>query len=113
MKVGQILSIAFDMCAWEIFVTLCHGATLLIRGKNIQETVSQADAVIATPSILASLNPESCQSIQVAAVAGEPCPKPLADTWASFCRFYNSCGPTETTIINTAQHYSVNCDELT
>jgi non-ribosomal peptide synthetase component F len=27
MKVGQILSIAFDMCAWEIFVTLCHGAT--------------------------------------------------------------------------------------
>ena len=105
MKVGQILSIAFDMCAWEIFVTLCHGATLLIRGKEIEATVSQADVVIATPSILANLNVESCQSIQVAAVAGEPCPVPLADAWASFCRFYNSCGPTETTIINTAQHY--------
>jgi non-ribosomal peptide synthetase component F len=39
--------------------------------------------------------------------------KPLADSWLSFCRFYNSCGPTETTIINTAQHYSESCDELT
>ncbi|CCN84819.1 putative ANTIBIOTIC SYNTHETASE [Vibrio nigripulchritudo SFn27] len=113
MKVGQILSIAFDMCAWEIFVTLCHGATLLIRSRNIEETVSRADAVIATPSILASLSAERCQSVQVAAVAGEPCPQPLADSWSSFCRFYNSCGPTETTIINTAQHYSESCDELT
>ncbi|MBD1555482.1 amino acid adenylation domain-containing protein [Vibrio sp. S9_S30] len=113
MKVGQILSIAFDMCAWEIFVTLCHGATLLIRSRNIEATVSQADVVIATPSILASLDAERCQSIQVAAVAGEPCPQPLADQWGAFCRFYNACGPTETTIINTAQHYSNNCEELT
>ncbi|MDP2572948.1 AMP-binding protein [Vibrio penaeicida] len=113
MKVGQILSIAFDMCAWEIFVTLCHGATLMIRNRDIQATVSQADAVIATPSILASLDAKHCQSIQVAAVAGEPCPQPLADQWGAFCRFYNACGPTEITIINTAQHYSNACEELT
>jgi acyl-coenzyme A synthetase/AMP-(fatty) acid ligase len=42
----------------------------------------------------------------VVAVAGEPCPRPLADKWARFCAFYNSCGPTETTIVNTAErHY--------
>ncbi|WP_299472960.1 AMP-binding protein [uncultured Roseibium sp.] len=103
LKVGQILSIAFDMAAWEILGALSNGATLVIRGKSIQETAEEVDILIATPSILASLDHERCQGVKVAAVAGEPCPRSLADTWSSFCIFYNSCGPTETTIINTAE----------
>ena len=51
--------------------------------------------------------------MKTVAVAGEPCPRPLADAWASFCAFYNSCGPTETTIINTAIQHSPNKAELT
>ena len=51
-KVGQILNIAFDMAAWEIFTCLAHGATLLIRGKDILQTVQDVDVIIATPSIL-------------------------------------------------------------
>lgn len=106
VKVGQILSIAFDMAAWETLGALSNGATLVIRGKSIQETAECVDILVATPSILNSLDHTRCQRIQTAAVAGEPCPRPLADTWSSFCRFYNSCGPTETTIINTAEpHY--------
>lgn len=105
LKVAQILSIAFDMAAWETLGALMNGATLLIRGRSIAETVQRADIVIATPSILGSIDADECHNIQVAAVAGEPCPRPLADTWGAFCRFHNSCGPTETTIINTAQHY--------
>ncbi|SDQ24536.1 AMP-binding protein [Pseudovibrio sp. Tun.PSC04-5.I4] len=103
VRVGQILSIAFDMAAWETLGALSNGATLVIRGKSIQETAEQVDVLIATPSILNSLDQDRCRQIQTAAVAGEPCPRPLADTWGSFCRFYNSCGPTETTIINTAE----------
>jgi len=103
LKVGQILSIAFDMAAWETLGALSNGATLVIRGKSIQETAEQVDVLIATPSILNALDHTRCQQVQVAAVAGEPCPRPLADTWSSFCTFYNSCGPTETTIINTAE----------
>jgi acyl-coenzyme A synthetase/AMP-(fatty) acid ligase len=41
----------------------------------------------------------------VVAVAGEPCPEALAARWASVCRFHNSCGPTETTIVNTVQRH--------
>ncbi|MEM7347610.1 MAG: AMP-binding protein, partial [Chloroflexota bacterium] len=104
-KVGQILSIAFDMAAWEILGSLGHGATLVIRGKNIQETIEKVDVVISTPSILSSFDVEKCQNVKVAAVAGEPCPRPLADKWSKFCTFYNSCGPTETTIVNTMQQY--------
>lgn len=103
LKVGQILSIAFDMAAWETLGALSNGATLVIRGKSIQETAEQVDILIGTPSILNSLDASRCQQVKTAAVAGEPCPRPLADTWSSFCRFYNSCGPTETTIINTAE----------
>lgn len=104
-KVGQILSISFDMAAWEILGALGNGATLVIRSKDFMEVARQVDVIIATPSILATLDHEQCHNVKVVAVAGEPCPRPLANAWSSFCTFYNSCGPTETTIINTAQAY--------
>lgn len=106
LRVGQILSIAFDMAAWETLGALSNGATLVIRARSIQETAEKVDVLIATPSILGSLDASRCQQVQVAAVAGEPCPRPLADIWAGFCSFYNACGPTETTIINTAEPHA-------
>lgn len=112
-KVAQILNIAFDMAAWEILACLSHGATLVIRGDDIAETVKQVDIVIATPTILSRLETKHCKTIKTVAVAGEPCPKPLADKWAQFCCFHNSCGPTETTIINTLQAYSPSDGRLT
>ncbi|MBK5528705.1 amino acid adenylation domain-containing protein [Pseudomonas sp. TH06] len=105
LKVGQILNIAFDMAAWEVLGCLAHGATLMIRGKDIAQTAEQCDVLIATPSILATLDPARCGQVKVVALAGEPCPQPLADRWAAICTFYNACGPTETTIVNTMQHY--------
>ncbi|MDY8135772.1 amino acid adenylation domain-containing protein [Aquimarina sp. 2201CG5-10] len=112
LKVGQILSIAFDMSVWEILGALANGASLFIRGKNIQETVSEVDIVISTPTILSSLDVKQCENIKVAAVAGEPCPRILAEKWSEFCAFYNSCGPTEVTIINTAQRFFPTDDVL-
>ncbi|MCB9418157.1 MAG: AMP-binding protein, partial [Ardenticatenaceae bacterium] len=105
MKVGQILSIAFDMAAWEILGCLSNGGTLLIRGKDFMETARQVDVIISTPSILATFDADQCQNVQTVAVAGEPCPRPLADKWGAFCAFYNSCGPTEVTIVNTAEQH--------
>ncbi|GAA1518017.1 hypothetical protein GCM10009677_59210 [Sphaerisporangium rubeum] len=104
LRVGQILNIGFDMAAWEILGALSHGATLVIRGKDIAETVENVDVVIATATILASVDPGRCR-VRVAAVAGEPCPRALADRWAGVGTFYNACGPTETTIVNTMQRH--------
>ena len=106
MKVGQILSIAFDMAAWEILGSLTNGGTLIIRGKDFMDVVQQVDVVISTPSILSSFDADQCHNVQVVAVAGEPCPRPLADKWSSFSTFYNSCGPTEVTIVNTAEQHT-------
>ncbi len=103
IKVAHILNIAFDMAAWEILGCLANGGTLLIRGKDFQQTANKANVIIATPSILGRLNPETCTDLKRVAVAGEPCPLPLAELWSNYCEFNNSCGPTETTIINTLQ----------
>ena len=113
VRVAQLLSIAFDMAAWETLGALANGATLIIRGKDFMQAARQADVLIATPSVLGSLDADQLHNVKVAAVAGEPCPRPLADKWAAFCTFYNSCGPTETTIVNTAQQYLPWSERLT
>lgn len=51
--------------------------------------------------------------MKVAAVAGEPCPRPLADRWAAVCTFYNACGPTEVTIVNTMKRHDPSAMRLT
>ena len=105
IRVGQILSIAFDMAAWEILGCLSNGGTLVMRGKEFQAVAERVDVIISTPSILCSIDAGRCRNVKAVAVAGEPCPRPLADTWSEFCAFYNSCGPTETTIVNTAERH--------
>jgi D-alanine--poly(phosphoribitol) ligase subunit 1 len=104
-RVGQLLNVAFDMAAWEILGCLSHGATLVIRGQDIAETAQRVDVIVATPTVLGGLDPDRCGPVKVVAVAGEPCPRALADRWARRAAFYNACGPTETTIVNTMHRH--------
>lgn len=110
--VSQVLSVSFDMAAWEILGCLGNGGTLLIRGKDIEDTARRAEVVIATPSILSRMDISKFTRVKTVAVAGEPCPRPLADTWSNRCRFYNCCGPTETTIVNTMSLHNSSYDTL-
>ena len=57
-RVGQILNVAFDMAAWEILGCLSHGGTLVIRGPDITEAVRSVDVVIATPTVLGTVDPD-------------------------------------------------------
>ncbi|CAM5716273.1 D-alanine--D-alanyl carrier protein ligase [Streptomyces alboniger] len=104
-RVAQLLNIAFDMAAWEILGCLAHGGTLVIRGKDIAATARSATVLIATPTVLSGVDPASCPRVRTVAVAGEPCPRPLADRWARRAAFFNCCGPTETTIVNTMSRH--------
>ncbi|CRK17808.1 hypothetical protein BN1723_017577, partial [Verticillium longisporum] len=100
-RVGQILNISFDMAAWEMLGCLCNGGTLILRGSNWVQALQQMDVLICTPSILAKYDPRDYPNIRAVATAGEPSSQRLADTWATHGRYYNCCGPTETTIVNT------------
>ncbi|KAL3496559.1 hypothetical protein BJX62DRAFT_221887 [Aspergillus germanicus] len=102
IRVGQVLSISFDMGAWEILGSMANGATLVLRGSDWKAALKEIDTLICTPSILARYDPSEFPNIRCVATAGEPCPQNITDKWAaSGATFYNCCGPTETTIINT------------
>ncbi|KAI5117922.1 hypothetical protein M0805_002001 [Coniferiporia weirii] len=109
MRVAQLLNVAFDMCAWEILGSLSNGCTLCIRGKSSKEwraLMKTVDIIIATPSILAPHDPADYPNVKFVATAGEVCPQALADRWGQSARFFNSCGPTEITIVNTVQPHA-------
>ncbi|KAI9148337.1 Adenylate-forming reductase [Paramyrothecium foliicola] len=106
-NVAQQLNVGFDMCAWEILGTMINGGTLHIRGSGDvlwQDCLSRVDTVIATPSVVMKQMPrrEDFPNIKTIAVGGEPCPVALAEQWAPYVRFWNVCGPTEISILNTA-----------
>ncbi|KAJ6508780.1 nonribosomal peptide synthetase 12 [Mycena sanguinolenta] len=109
VRVSQLMNIAFDMAAWEILGSLCNGATLVLRGQTSKEwraAMRLVDIVIGTPSMLAPHNPTDYPNIKTVAVAGEACPRAIADSWGEHTRFYSCCGPTEVTIVNTMHLHS-------
>ncbi|WP_184929254.1 amino acid adenylation domain-containing protein [Saccharothrix ecbatanensis] len=112
-RVAQLLNIAFDMAVWEVFGALTHGATCVIRGQDPARTAETATVLIATPSVLSTVDPDGCPDVRVVAVAGERCPQPLADAWSARAAFHNACGPTEVAIVNTVQRYDSAAGGLT
>ncbi|CAM1508539.1 Fc.00g053870.m01.CDS01 [Cosmosporella sp. VM-42] len=111
ISVGQFLNISFDMAAWEIFACQCNGGTLVLRGPNWEPTLQEIDVLICTPTILSKYHPIQFPRIRTVATAGEPTTQALADLWASHGTYWNCCGPTETTIVNT-MHKHVMGEEL-
>ncbi|POR37446.1 Nonribosomal peptide synthetase 5 [Tolypocladium paradoxum] len=103
--VGQVLNISFDMAAWEIFSCLCNGGTLVVRGSKWELTIQELDVLICTPTILSKYHPTKYPKIKVVATAGEPTSQGLADLWATHATYWNCCGPTETTIVNTMSRH--------
>ena len=61
----------------------------------------QLDVLICTPTILSKYHPKLYPKIKTVATAGEPTSQDLADLWATHATYWNCCGPTETTIVNT------------
>ncbi|CAO2649038.1 Nn.00g099870.m01.CDS01 [Neocucurbitaria sp. VM-36] len=111
-RVAQVLNIAFDMGAWEILACLMNGGTLHMRSSDWAATLREVDTLISTPSILSKYRRNSFPNIRTVVTGGEPCPQGLADEWAQDTCFYNICGPTEITILNSA-HRHTPCTPLT
>ncbi|TFK21474.1 nonribosomal peptide synthetase 12 [Coprinopsis marcescibilis] len=106
IRVSQMLNISFDFAAWELLGSIVNGATLCLRGKSSKEwkaTMRKVDILFSTPSMLAPHNPADYPNLKSVIVAGEACPKYIADAWGTRVNFYNGCGPTEVTIVNTLQ----------
>ncbi|KAI1180312.1 acetyl-CoA synthetase-like protein [Nemania sp. FL0916] len=107
-NVAQLLNISFDMAQWEILATLMNGGTLHIRNGVWTDVLEQVDTVIATPTVLGKFSQADFPNIKTVVVGGEPCPVPLAEEWSPYVDFWNICGPTEVTILNTAHLHKPN-----
>ncbi|MFD8819365.1 AMP-binding protein, partial [Streptomyces sp. NPDC059627] len=100
-RVAQLLPIASGLAVWEILGCLAHGATLAIRGQDTDAAVRTATVLIATPAVLSGIDPADCPRVRTVAVAGEPCPRPLADRWSRRAAFFHCRGPAEATLVTT------------
>ncbi|KAI0535239.1 hypothetical protein GGR58DRAFT_515569 [Xylaria digitata] len=101
-NVAQLLNISFDMAQWEILATLMNGGTLHIRNGDWSDVLKRVDTVVATPTVLGKFAQADFPNIKTTVVGGEPCPVSLAEEWSPHVDFWNICGPTEITILNTA-----------
>ncbi|KAL9565123.1 hypothetical protein ACKAV7_010768 [Fusarium commune] len=99
---AQMLSLGFDCCIKEVFSTICFGATLVLKDpENPIAHLTRVDATIATPSLLATLEPDDYPNLKAITVAGETVSQVLNDKWASGRTLINGYGPAECTLIST------------
>ena len=119
--VGRFLllsSIAFDSSVAGIFWTLCQGGTLVLPPERIEQDLHQLASLIAQQKVthtlcvptlysllLESTNLQQLSTLRTVVVAGEACPRSLAQQhYAKLpaTDLYNEYGPTETTVWCTA-----------
>ncbi|KAK1140023.1 nrps5 single domain, non-ribosomal peptide synthase-like protein [Aspergillus melleus] len=99
---AQMLSLGFDCCIKEVFSTLCFGATLVLKDpENLISHLSRVDATMATPSLLATLDPSDYPNLKTITVAGEAVSQALNDRWSADRIMVNGYGPAECTLIST------------
>lgn len=105
-RVAQLLGIASGPAAWEILGCLTRGATLAVRGEDPGAAARTATVLIATAAVLSGIDPADCPRLRTVAVAGEPCPRPLADRWSRRAAFFHCRGPAEATLATTMSRHT-------
>ncbi|HEY0734235.1 MAG TPA: amino acid adenylation domain-containing protein, partial [Herpetosiphonaceae bacterium] len=112
-RVIQAGSLNFDSGIFEITLALLHGAMLclvapetVLVGSTLHDVLRRYKITHATltPSVLATLPTSDLPDLQEIIAVGEALPQELVDRWATKVSFFNSYGPSETTIwATTAQ----------
>ncbi|OQM44148.1 hypothetical protein B6A27_18285, partial [Anoxybacillus sp. UARK-01] len=107
----QFASIGFDVSVFDIFTSLCNGATLCIASEEerkspekLTELMRKYGVTVAElpPALLPLLNPKDFPMLRLLSVGGEKFSGDLVSIWSSpKRRFVNGYGPTETTVAVT------------
>ncbi|WP_330333158.1 amino acid adenylation domain-containing protein [Streptomyces sp. NBC_00536] len=105
-RVGQFASIGFDAFAWEWFMALLTGATLVVIpperrvGHDLARLLAEQAVTHVTlpPAVLVTLDETTVSKDLVLVTAGEALPPETAARWARGRRMFNAYGPAETTV---------------
>ncbi|KAK1142340.1 Nonribosomal Peptide Synthase (NRPS) [Aspergillus melleus] len=105
-RIAQTLSLGFDCCVLEVLSATCFGGSLVL--KDVDDPLAhlnKVDAMVATPSLLATLEPESHRNLQVVFLLGEALHQNLLDKWRPGRIIQNCYGPAECTLFATYKRF--------
>ncbi|MGW6693671.1 non-ribosomal peptide synthase/polyketide synthase, partial [Rhodococcus sp. NPDC054953] len=100
---------SFDASMFEMVQAFSAGAALVIApadllgGAELTELMraERVSHVICAPAMLGTVDPAGLDALEAVVVGGDVCPPDLVARFGERCRFVNSYGPTETTIVIT------------
>ncbi|MEE2035312.1 amino acid adenylation domain-containing protein, partial [Rhodococcus chondri] len=102
-------SSSFDASVFEQIAAFSAGATMVVAAPDIVGGSELTDLlrrehvthIITAPAALGTVTPDDLPDLEAVVVGGDVCPPELVAQFGPICRFVNSYGPTETTIIVT------------
>ncbi|NKS63372.1 amino acid adenylation domain-containing protein [Rhodococcus hoagii] len=108
-RVLRFSSSSFDASVFEMLVGFSAGATLVVvppsvvGGHELAEVIrdQRVTHILTAPAALSTVEATGLDSLESVIVGGDVCPPELVERFAPGRRFFNSYGPTETTIIIT------------
>ncbi|MBM7459468.1 non-ribosomal peptide synthase/polyketide synthase [Rhodococcus coprophilus] len=108
-RVLRFSSSSFDASVFEQIAAFSAGATMVVAAPEVVGGAELADLlrrervthVLTAPAALGTVTPTDLPDLEAVMVGGDVCPPELVAKFGPVCRFFNSYGPTETTIIIT------------
>ncbi|MFC8935836.1 non-ribosomal peptide synthase/polyketide synthase, partial [Rhodococcus sp. NPDC057135] len=108
-RVLRFSSASFDASVFEMVQAFSAGATMVIApayvygGDELTELLrsERVTHIISAPAILSTVDATGLPDLEAVVVGGDVCPPDLVRRFGPICRFYNSYGPTESTIVIT------------
>jgi amino acid adenylation domain-containing protein len=111
-RVLQHTSLGFDPATLEVFLALASGGTLVHAPRETVLAPGGLEALIGehavevwvgTPTLLGLVDPRRAPTLTRLLVGGEVLPPRIAQRWGPDRRCFNVYGPTEGTVLTTAQ----------
>ncbi len=116
-RILQLSNFSFDASVEQTFLALLNGAALYILPRKVLlDEIELEEFVIknkithfhSVPSVVSKLKPSDKFSLKRVLSGGDICSEKLAESWSTFCNFYNKYGPTETTVTSIEFLYNKN-----
>ncbi|MEV4413082.1 amino acid adenylation domain-containing protein [Catellatospora sp. NPDC049609] len=113
-RVLQFHGPGFDAAVSDMLTALCAGAELHIvarhdrmPGPDLARTLAERRITMldVPPIALQAMDPARVPELRVLTVGGESCPVDVAAAWQHGRAFYNTYGPTETSVMVTGGRY--------